>query len=403
VKARSLKRAHRRDTLDEVARLRELLAEARATLRAIRNGEVDAVVVESRRGPQVYTLDGAEFDYRILIESMNEGALVLTRGALMLYANKHFALMAEQPLARLMGCSLYELLSEADQVTVRRLLKRSATNGATTELLLQRPHAAPMPVRVSIRRLPGHTGKNVSIGMVVSDLSEPRKREDLLRRFSQGLMQMQETERVKMASDLGDNIAQLLCSILVRCQMLTDKLPEYEHSFRQEAIEFAKVLRTTASEVNRISADLRPHGLEIMGLLSAVRGVVAEFAERMGVSIEMNCVRMIARLPARSELAVYRVLQESLRNVELHAQARHVSVSLRRRGAAVELAIKDDGVGFDTSGRAGTGIEQGRFGLLSMRERASAVGGSLTVKSKRSAGTEVRLSVPLSLGVAMAQ
>ena len=165
--------------------------------------------------------------------------------------------------------------------------------------------------------------------------------------------------------------------------------------FRKEVGEFAGLLRTTANDVQRISTDLKPHGLEILGLVSALRAVVAEFAERMGISIEVSCDTKIARLPGRTELAIYRVLQEALRNVEQHARARHVTVTLKRRGAVVQLTIQDDGIGFDASDRLAKGMQEGRFGLLSMRERANAVGGVLKVNSTSSAGTQVRLNVPL--------
>lgn len=396
MKGKPRKRPDRLDTSDEVTRLRELLAEAQATLRAIRNGEVDAIVVESALGPQVYTLAGAEFDYRLLIESMNEGALVLTRKALILYANTHFALMVDRPLAQVVGGSLYEFLSVADQAKVRRLLRYPHKVAAPTEVALQRPSSEPMPARVSIQRLPNNDATNVSFGMVVTDSTTFRTREDLLRGFAQSLMQIQETERVQIAADLGDNITQLLCSMRVRCQLLADRLPVSEGSFRNDALEFVKLLRTTANEVHRISTDLRPHGLEILGLVSALRGVVAEFAERMGVSIKVTCATMTVRLPAATELALYRVLQEALRNVEQHAQARHVTVTLKHRGSTVQLTIKDDGVGFDTNEPPGNDTPARRFGLLGMRERATAVGGSLTVKSRAAYGTEVRLSVPSS-------
>lgn len=395
MKVKSRKRPDRPNTSDEVVRLRALLAEAQATLRAIRHGEVDAVVIESEHGPQVYTLDGAEYDYRILVESMNDGALVLTRSAVILYANTHFALMVERPLAQLMGSSLLDLLSATDQITLKRLLKRPSRTGAATEMLLERPPSAPMPAKISIRRMPGKDARNVSIGLVVSDLTEPRKREDMLRSFSHGLMRMHETERLRIATELGDNIAQLLCTILVRCHLLADRLPAHENGFREEALAFAQLLRTTADEVHRISIDLRPHGLEILGLVSSLRGVLAEFAERTGVSIKMSCARMSARLSAGAELSLYRFMQEALRNVERHAQARHVSVTLRCRGPVVQLAIKDDGIGFDTSDPQAKGVQEGRFGLLSMNERAAVVGGSLRVTSTPHVGTEVRMSVPL--------
>jgi signal transduction histidine kinase len=396
VKAKSRKGSVRPDSAEGIADLRAQLADAQATLRAIRNGEVDAVVVESTLGPKVYTLDGAEFDYRMLIESMNEGALVLTRSALILYANTHFAEMVDRPLAQLVGSSLFEYLSLADQAGLARLMKRPGKVGATSEVLLQRPCGAPMAAKVFIRRMSESNDKNVSIGMVVSDMTESRSREDLLRRFSQGLMQMQETERLQVATELGDNIAQLLCSILVRCQLLADRVPAHERGLKDEASEFAKLLRTTASEVHRMSGDLRPHGLEILGLVQALRSVVTEFADRMGVPIEVNCAKMTDRLPPAAEMALYRVLQEALRNVEQHSGASHVSVALRKRGSVVQLEVRDDGVGFDTSDQLAKGIQAGQFGLLSMRERAMALGGTLTVKSTAPAGTQVHFKVPLS-------
>jgi two-component system NarL family sensor kinase len=383
------------DLRDEITRLRGELSDARATLRAIRNGEVDAVVVEGEHGPRVYTLDGAQFDYRHLIESMSEGALVLSRKAVILYANAHFARMVERPLAQIVGSSLYDLLSDADRVKLRRHLKRANPNGAAMEVMLQRTPGAPMPAKIVLLRLPDEGERNVSMGVVVSDLTEYRRREDLLRCFSRGLMQMQETERLQVATDLGDNITQLLCSVLMRCQLLLDRLPANENDFRKEAVEFARLLRTTVNEVHRISTDLRPHGLEILGLFSAMRGVAAESAERMGLPIQVTLSRMTARLPVEVELALYRILQEALRNVERHAHARKVTVTLRRRGSALQLEIRDDGVGFDVDDHAAQGMQDGRLGLLSMRERATAVGGSLRVKSTASAGTEVRLTLPL--------
>lgn len=388
------KRAASPQTAREIAKLRQLLAEARATLRAIQHGEVDAVVVDGKGGPKVYTLDGADFDYRILIESMNEGALVLTRDALILYANQHFARMLARPLAELMGRSLYDLVSATDAVALRHLLRHSSQSGATKEVSLQRAPAAPMPARLSIQRFPKDDAKQVTIGMVVSDLTESQKREDLLRGFSQGLIQLQESERLQLAVDLGDNITQRLCSILVRCELLAARLPTYEAGLREEAVEFNKLLRSTASEVQRISSDLRPHGLEILGLDSAMREVATDFAARVGVAVKVTCAKLGARLPAEVELVLYRVLQEALRNVEQHAQARNVAVTLTSRGPVLRLAIKDDGIGFDTKAEVTNERQACRLGLLGMRERATAVGGSLKVSSSPSNGTEVCLKVP---------
>lgn len=381
--------------LVEVARLRGLLAEAQATLLAIRNGEVDAVVVESPRGPQVYTLADAEFDYRVLVESMHEGALVLTRSALILYANAHFALMVDRPLAQVMGCPLYDLLSAADQATLRRLMRSPNRLDATAEVLLRSSRGATVPARVSVQRLP-KAGNDASIGMVVSDLTEVRKREDLLRNFSHTLMLMQESERQQVATRLGDNVAQLLCSLLLRFQALADRIPENDGGLRGEALGFADSLRRTADEVRGISSGLRPQGLQILGLASELRDVAAECAGRLGVPIQVTLPKAIAHLDGNTEMTLFRTLQDALRNVEQHARARNVRVTLKLRDPNAVLTIQDDGVGFDVSDDPAIALQAGHFGLLLMRERAAAAGGSLTIRSASGAGTQVRLSVPLS-------
>ncbi len=140
--------------------------------------------------------------------------------------------------------------------------------------------------------------------------------------------------------------------------------------------------------------------MQILGLASALPAVVAESAERLGIQIKVHCSRLAVRLPAATELAIYRVLQEALLNVERHARARHVRVTLKRRAAIVQLTIQDDGIGFDTSVQPTSGPQREHFGLLSTRERATAVGGSLRVNSTHEAGTQVRFDMPIRASVA---
>ena len=111
---------------------------------------------------------------------------------------------------------------------------------------------------------------------------------------------------------------------------------------------------------------------------------------------------MMNPLSAETELALYRILQEALKNVEKHAQARHVMVSLRQPGAFVQLAITDDGIGFDEEHHAARRKGKGALGLLSMRERAAYVGGDLTVKSGPDAGTDIEVRIPLPPGTTVA-
>jgi signal transduction histidine kinase len=155
------------------------------------------------------------------------------------------------------------------------------------------------------------------------------------------------------------------------------------------------MLGETAKEAERIARDLRPSVLEQLGLAAVLRSTCTEFALRTGVPVKVTCLQMASRQPAEVELALYRILQEALRNVEKHARAIHVTVRLRRVGAVIQLAINDDGVGFETDRRPAGRRAGGGLGLLGMRERANHVGGSLSVKSERRAGTDVVASVPV--------
>ncbi|MBC8127328.1 MAG: histidine kinase, partial [Gloeobacteraceae cyanobacterium ES-bin-144] len=140
---------------------------------------------------------------------------------------------------------------------------------------------------------------------------------------------------------------------------------------------------------------LRPGVLEQLGLVAVLRATSEEFEERTGVQFKLDCAELIARLPAETELALYRIFQEALKNVEKHARARHVSVCLKQQGDRVQLTIRDDGIGFDAEHHAARRKGQHVLGLVGMRERAAYVGGILTVKSGRRAGTEIEVRIPL--------
>jgi len=371
------------------------LAEAEEALRAIRTGEVDAVVVAGNAGPQVFTLQGANHAYRVLIESMNEGALTLTADKTILYANQCFARMVKCPLEQVIGGSFRRFISAEDRARLRPLMKRPGKSGSKIRVTLKSGDGSQMPAQISIRPLAKQVSQRATIGMVVTDMAEARRTEELLRALTHRVVEAQEAERGRVALELHDNITQLLCAVLVRSQTLANSLPANDGPARGEALKLREMLGQTANEVERISRYLRPSVLDELGLAAVLRDTGLEFAERTGVPLKLDCAPLAARLPAGIELTLYRILQEALKNIEEHARARHVTVSLRRQAAFVHLVIHDDGAGFDAARHAAGRNGNGGLGLLSMRERVAYVGGALTVKSLRRAGTEVDVRIPV--------
>ena len=382
----------------QLAELRARLDEAEAALRAIHSGEVDAVVVAGAQGPQVFTLQGAEHAYRVLIESMNEGALTLAADATVLYANQCFATMVKCPLAQVLGGSFQRFLPGKDRVVLRRLLRRAGTPAAKVQVLLTASDGTQLPAQISFRPLPTDPGSRATIGLVVTDMSEARRTEGMLRALTRRVVQVQEAERTRLALELHDSITQLLCAALFRSQVLRDRLPAGDGPLQQEALRLHEILGKASQELERVSRQLRPSVLAQLGLVPLLRSTSAEFAERTGLTVELSGVSLTARLPVDIELTLYRVLQEALLNVEKHARARHVSVCLRQQGACVRFEVHDDGTGFDPDRLPARSEEDEGLGLLGMHERVTYVGGTLKIKSSGRAGTDIQVRIPLPSG-----
>lgn len=379
----------------EVARLRGRLAEAEESLRAIRNGEVDAVVVAGRHGPQVFTLEGAEHAYRTLIESMNEGALTLTADAMILYANRCFARLVKCPLEQVTAGSFRRFLGAGQQAALRALLRHADQSGAKLQVRLTTGDGAVVPAQISVRLLARRGSRRAIIGMVVTDLTEARRTEELLRALSHRLVQLQEAERRHVALELHDRLTQLHCAIHIGGQVLAAQLSPRDASLKREARRLCELAGKAAAELESISRDMRPSLLDQLGLVAALRAAGREFAERTAVAVKLGCAELTARAPPDTELALYRIFQEALKNVQQHAGARRVTVQLAEQDDVVLLRIKDDGIGFDPAPRSAGRKRKGDLGLLGMRERATSVGGALTIKSARRVGTEIEVRVPV--------
>jgi two-component system NarL family sensor kinase len=297
-----------------------------------------------------------------------------------------------------MNSSFRRFLSAEDRAGLRRILKRAALSGATIQVRLKAGDGSRRPAQISIRPLAKNRFNRTTFGMVVTDMTEARRTAELLRALTHRVVQAQEAERGRVALELHDNITQLLCAILFRCQALEDGLAAHHQPSKGEATRLREMLSQTANEVERISRNLRPNVLDQLGLVAVLRNTSRQFAERTGVSVKLACGQPTGRLPADIELTLYRIFEEALRNAERHAHARHVIVCLRQQDAFVQLVVKDDGIGFDPDHRPARQNGPGGLGLLSMRERAAFVGGALKVTSARRAGTEIAVRIP-SIGL----
>jgi PAS domain S-box-containing protein len=159
----------------EIEELRQRLLETEETLDAIRSGEVDALVVSGPDGEKVFTLQGAEHPYRVLIESMNEGAISLSKDGTVLYSNSAFARMIGIPLDRIMGHDFSDFVPEGKRDTLKRLIAQGCRESVRAEMTLESTSGDCLPTQLSLN--PVNLEESASIGVVVTDLSERKRNE----------------------------------------------------------------------------------------------------------------------------------------------------------------------------------------------------------------------------------
>ncbi len=225
-----------------------------------------------------------------------------------------------------------------------------------------------------------------------------RQSESQLKYLSSQLLTIQETERKKIAKELHDGIAQYLSAAKFGVEnsiQLMGQRTEAELAKSLEAI--VSMLQRAVKELGRISSDLWPSILEDFGLLITINRFFKEFeAIYFGIRIEKEIDLSEEELPEPVKINLYRIMQEAINNITKHTQADRIFFSLKKKDGRIELAIRDNGQGFDL--KAGLFTEDLRkgLGLSAMRERAELSGGCFFVESAMGKGTVVRAWWPVS-------
>ncbi|WP_417673597.1 cache domain-containing protein [Pseudodonghicola sp.] len=233
-----------------------------------------------------------------------------------------------------------------------------------------------------------------SSGMMLN-IHERRLADAKLKKLTQRVFDAQEEERGRVARELHDGISQILVGVRYALDNARRRLARGDHDGARNPLDKGiDYLGNAISEVRRISRDLRPGALDDLGLGPALMALGETFQERTGISVDVSTVVFRNRLDQEAKIALYRIAQEALTNIERHSGATHVSIDLRGHKKGVTLRITDNGRGLPTQADHSN---QG-LGLRNMQERAEQLDGTLRLLSSRGAstGTEIEASLPLS-------
>ena len=343
-------------------------------------------------------LSKSETKYSTVVESSLTG-IYIERDGKIVFANDRFGQIYGFSKNELIGMDALAFIHPddrqlIDQISARRLKGEKAPSEYVVRGLTKDGNTIWVMRRNTLIDV---GGGSAILGNVV-DITRRKEMEKTLKKsqrdlrlLSSQLLTAQEDERKRIARELHDSIGQSLSAIKFG---LENTLMRMEDGTAENCVEFFKglipVTQTAIDEVRKIGMDLRPATLDDLGILATITWFCREFQSiYSGIRIEKRMEIREEEVPSPLKTTIYRVLQEALNNVAKHSQATLVSVSLRKTVNGIELAVQDNGVGFDESGVSQPAATRRGVGLASMRERAELSGGSFSLESHENRGTRV--------------
>jgi two-component system NarL family sensor kinase len=231
----------------------------------------------------------------------------------------------------------------------------------------------------------------VFLSGLLLNIRERRLADAKLKQLTQRVFDAQEEERGRVARELHDGISQILVGIKYALDITRRRVEAGDTRAGETLDKGIGHLSSAINEVRRISRDLRPGILDDLGLGPALKALTDDFRQRTGIETSFNTVVFRNRLDQDAKIALYRIAQEALTNVERHSGATSVQIDLRGHRSGATLRISDNGCGIDMAPNAPTA----GIGLRNMQERMEQLGGALRVLSSRT-GTVIEAQVPLS-------
>lgn len=222
---------------------------------------------------------------------------------------------------------------------------------------------------------------------------ELQRMQQNLRFYLKQITIAQEEERRRIAQELHDDTAQNLIVISRKLDSFvfnSKKLSPEDVLYFEEIRSLAN---STLQEVRRFSQDLRPSILDDLGLLPALEWLAPEISKFFKINIELKIEGTPRRFPPETELVLFRLVQEALRNTGKHAEARNALITIRFKGAKTTVIIEDDGKGFNVPKSVSDLTGAGKLGLVGMQERAQLIGADFLVESEPNAGTAITIKI----------
>lgn len=386
---RLFERVLRRETqpifeLRVLAKSGEYLVKEMTATPVVREGEVVGVVGMAR---DITRRRRAEEALRSLFEGVPVGLCRVTPEGKILDANHALVEMLGYPdLQTLLAVNVVEFYVDPEDLPRFVTLMERGGLVRDFEVRFRRHDGTIFWVRKNSRAVRDAEGKAQCYENALEDITERKQAEIALRHLNE----MLEEEAKRIAHALHDEAGQVLTSIHLDLETLARELPP---AAQGRLWGVRGLLKQFEGHLRDLSHELRPTVLDDLGLMPALEFLAAGVSKRTGVQLAVDGMGELD-LPPTIDLALYRIVQEGLTNMAKYAHATRVWIEVQRTDGLVRCSLRDNGVGFEVSSVLGRRGERG-IGLVGMRERAEALGGTLRIRSAPGQGTELLVAIPL--------
>ena len=379
---------------DETVNLKSRLEETEETLRAIRQYMVDAFVITRANGTQVLTLSGADFPYRLMVESMNEGAVTLIPDGTIFYCNPRFSEMVDIESEKLIGIRFQDLILLEHQKAFEELFTSTGRHGSRGEFCLKTAAGNCIPVQLSIYELDGDTKTGISI--LATDMTERVQAEEKIRSLASQVTIAEQEERQRISQILHDDLQQRLFAIKTQLAFLMNDMDQDKSvsSLQEQLRQIQRWLSDVIGITRSLSVDLGPVIMQGEGLVEAILWLSAQMKDRYGLQVHLDTKHSLDQLDGQMRVLLFQTIRELCFNVVKHAGTASVRISLEKIDQHGRITISDAGRGFDVA--AVMNDSKTAHGLLVIQDRLSLMGCTIEITSGPGKGTQIIIETPLT-------
>ena len=338
-------------------------------------------------------LKSSRMRYRSLFESSPVAVLVLDLLGTILEANPTATTLFRREQTVWDGLTIADLLGDANS---KKLLEHDPDTGQVPEIMaVTLSNGSELYLEPLLTKFNDGRG-NFLVEVIFRDVTEEHGRRAGLKAYTTHVVSAQEEERRRIAREIHDGPIQSVVLLSRRLDLIREAGAALPSEVAGPLEQAAETSRDILEGLRNFLNDIRPSVLDDLGLTTSLRKLLGEFTDRTRVKGSFKVVGDDLRLPMDAELGLYRIAHEAFRNVEHHAAATRVSLSVALTTSEAKLEVSDNGVGFAITSIPAGFTANGHLGLISMQERAESLGGKLDIQSGPGKGTRVRAWIPIT-------